>query len=99
MDINIESLEYLLSFTEDEIEHLIYNVLENSKDDPHYSAVTANNMLVCYMEIMTSLGKELPYSNMESFFEYLLLSEEEYDNYKQQYDDEKIIYVGRFFPL
>ena len=98
MDINKEKLEYLLSFIFYDIEQLIYEVLDNSKDDPHSSAVTANNMLVCYIEVMNSLGNELPYSNMKSFFTYLLLTEKDYDNYKQQYDDEKKIYVGRVFP-
>ena len=99
MDINMENLEYLLSFTESDIEQLVYNVLDNSKDDPHYSAVTTNNRLVCYIEVMNSLGMELPYSNMKLFFEYLLLTKEDYDNYKKQYDDEKKIYIGRIFPF
>ena len=99
MDINIEKLEYLLSFSESDIEQLVYDVLDNSKDDPHYSAVTANNRLVCYIEVMNSLGTELPYSNMKSFFEHLLLTKEDYDNYKRQYDEEKKIYIGRIFPF
>ena len=97
MDIDIEKLEYLLDFTVYDTEQLIYEVLGNSKEDPHYSAVTANNRLICYIDIMKSLKKELPYSDMKSFFEYNQFTEDDYLNFKKQYDEEKEIYVGKIY--
>ena len=32
------------------------NVLVNDKDDPHYSAVIANNILKCYVDVMIQSG-------------------------------------------
>lgn len=61
MNLDIEKLKYLLNTTEREIGRLIDNVLSDSQEDPHYSAVYASNQIKCYIQIMNELGEKLPY--------------------------------------
>ena len=56
MAIDYEKLKYMLRIHSIDIELLIENVIEDSDDDPHYSAVTATNLVKCYIEIMEELG-------------------------------------------
>ena len=95
MNTNKEKLLYLLGFIESDIEDLIYKVLNDSKTDPHYSAVTATNMLKCYVEVMNDLGEKLPYSNMQEFFVSDFFTEEEYRAFEESREKESKYYIGK----
>ena len=89
--------KYLMYYMEDYIIKLVYNVLDNSKDDPHYSAVTATNLIKCYVKVANDKGVQLPYKTVEEFFRYFDLSLEEYEHFERQRKEELAIYVGEVF--
>lgn len=89
-----EKLMYLLKFMDYNIDDLVYNVVNDSKDDPHYSAVTASNLLKCYIEVMDYLGEELPYRDMRSYFEYNRFDIKDFENFEKSRLNETTYYNG-----
>lgn len=94
MVIDCEKLRFMLNSMRYDIEILIENVLQDSEDDPHYSAVTANSLVKCYIEIMEQLGDELPFSNVEEFIRNLGYSEDEYLIFEKKRMKEAVYYRG-----
>ena len=94
MDINEEKLKYLLHFMYDYIDRFVYDVLSDSETDPHYSAVSATNLIKCYIEIMTELGEKLPYSNVEEYFDFNAYTKEEYEIFETHRNKESKYYQG-----
>ena len=67
MAINQEKKQYILRHLDHYIDELVWNVLGNDPEDPHYSAVTATNCIKCYIELCGELGENPPYSNVEGY--------------------------------
>ncbi len=85
-------------------EHLSYyidscfdNVLTDSETDPEYSAVTACNLLKCYIDVMKYYGFKCPYENLESYFDYHGLGKVELLKFNQSRKKETNYYVGTIF--
>lgn len=94
MAINYEKLKYMLHFQRCDIELLIENVIEDSLEDPHYSAVTATNLVKCYIEIMQELGEKLPYTDVEGFMKAIGFSTEDYLLFEKKRSQESKYYLG-----
>ena len=94
MDIDYEKLKYMLHIQYFDIELLIENVIEDSDEDPHYSAVSTTNLVKCYIEIMTGLGEKLPYSDVEGFMKKMGCSHEEYLLFEKKRKKESEYYRG-----
>lgn len=92
-----KQLIYLLEYTEHYIENLVYDVLHDSTSDPHYSAVTASNLIKTYIEMMNELKQELPFYDIKSFFEFNLFTPEEYELFLRKYESELSYYVGEVY--
>ena len=60
MAINQEKKQYILRHLDHYIDELVWNVLGNDPEDPHYSAVTATNCIKCYIELCGELGENPP---------------------------------------
>lgn len=98
MDFDTEKLEYLLNAVRDDLCcNFIYDVLNDSEEDPHYSAVTATNRIKCYIDVMNSIGKELPYNDVKGFFNYYSFTEEEYQKFESSRKKESEYYTGKQF--
>ncbi len=96
MDSNTyEKLLYLLNHMDGFIEQLVYDVLTDSQTDPHYSAVTATNLIKCYIQVMNRLNKEIPYTDIRSYFKYNLLTDDEYEFFEKSRRKESKYYVGK----
>lgn len=67
-----EKLLYLLNFLEDYIDQLVYKVMTDSQTDPHYSAVTATNLIKCNIQVMQQFNKKIPYTDVKGYFKYNL---------------------------
>lgn len=67
-----EKLLYLLNFMEDYIDQLVYKVMTDSQTDPHYSAVTATNLIKCNIQVMQQFNKKIPYTDVKGYFKYNL---------------------------
>ncbi len=73
MDSNTyEKLLYLLNHMDGFIEQLVYDVLTDSQTDPHYSAVTATNLIKCNIQVMQQFNKKIPYTDVKGYFKYNL---------------------------
>ena len=94
--INLEKdkLLYLFTFIEDYIEKNIYGVLNDSKVDPHFSAVTTTNIIKCYIDIQTQIGNKPPYIDVKSYFKHIGFSPEEFESFEKSRKNEAEYYCG-----
>lgn len=93
IDISVEKLVYLLDDVDYNICQLIYNILSDSPTDPHYSAVTASNLIKCYIQIMDELGGKT-YNDIEEYFQMKLFTKEEYQLFEASRKKESEYYRG-----
>lgn len=91
-----EKLLYLFNHLYCYTEDLLWKVLEDSEQDPHYSAVTTSNLIKCYIDVMSDMGKRLPYQNVEGYLDHCL-SEEEKALFKKKYETEIQYYIGEVY--
>ncbi len=85
--------EYLLYCIDD----LIDNVLDDSEEDPHYSAVTANNLIKCYVKVCSEWGMEVPFFNAETYFGWSNRTAAEYRRFEEKRVKEQMYYIGEIF--
>lgn len=98
MDYKIqEKIMYLLKFVDDYMEHSVYEVLQDSEEDPHYSAVTTTNIIKCYIDVMKHFNVELPYSNVREYFEDNLFTDEDYIQFEASRVKEEEYYIGKIY--
>lgn len=93
-DINTLIRRYLIYF-EDYIVDFIEDVLKDSRDDPEWSAVAANNLIVCYIDIGKQVGLKIPYDDVEGFFEYNQFDKENYLIFDYLQTRESTYYRGK----
>ena len=79
---------------EDWICQEIDNVLKDSPIDPHHSAITASNLIKCYIEISEQLGKKLPYHDVQSFFARNAYTGSEWESFEKRIEIESRYYRG-----
>ncbi len=91
-----EQLSYLLYHADFYIENLLWQVLTDSEQDPHYSAVTTSNLIKCYIDVMSDMGKPLPYQNVEEYLAHLL-SEEEKNLFQSKFNSESQYYRDKIY--
>lgn len=92
-----EQLLYLLKFIDYDIGNLVREVLDDDEKDPDYSAVTAINMLTCYMNVMRYLDEELPYADVKEYFSYSWLKKGEYRRFMKSAEKEAAYYRDEIF--
>lgn len=93
-----EKVEYLMhTAVYDEILQLVDNVLSDSEADPEFSAVTANNQIKIYIDIMKELGKPCPYDDVKGYFKFEAYTEEEYQIFENKRIKESSYYIGKQF--
>lgn len=72
-----EKLNYLLDYIDYTIEQSIYDVLSDSEDDPHYSAVTTHNLIKCYLDVTHEYGQNKQICTPEDYLRAKCFSPEE----------------------
>lgn len=92
--INKKVLDNILNAFDYSIERYLYDVLEDSEEDPEFSAVTAQNRIMWYIEIKRNLGESLPYDNVKGYFKENSFEEAEYDLFEKKRLKEAEYYVG-----
>lgn len=90
-----EALEYLLDAVVWNLSDLIEEVIYDSEEDPHYSAVTANNLLICNIIVRRLIGRPPPYNNMKEYFNSSHYSQRDYKIFEKKWTAEKPIYLGK----
>ena len=89
-----KKLLYLLRFMDCFIEQSIYDVLLDSVEDPHYSAVTTSNLIKCYLDVMRDLGEEIDACSLTDYMIDKCFSPEEIDTFFKKQKCESDYYVG-----
>lgn len=72
----------------------IYEVLNDSDNDPEYSAVYVNNIINCLIDISKEIGEQLPYNDVKGFMLYNDFSQEEYELFESKRRKESVYYIG-----
>lgn len=93
--ISQEAILYLMRFVDNHIEESICNVLEDSLEDPQYSAVTTANMILCYISVMRELQKDIPYTDIKGYFLHNQFSNDEWEKFENCRLKESPYYVGK----
>lgn len=97
MEFSREQLVYLLSHMESHIEKSVYDVLGDSVTEPQFSAVTVANLIKCYIQVMKDQGVELPYSDLQTYFQWNMIDERDYHAFMEKYDKERDYYIGAIY--
>ena len=93
-----KEMTYLLHYTLGSIVELLDEVLEDSEDDPQYSAVTLCNLIYCYnMTISVLEGDDAPKSICDFFLEHNY-TREDYEIVEKKRITESSYYRGIQFP-
>ncbi len=95
--MNKEQILYVLKDINCNLPVYIENVLNDSKEDPQYSAVYVNNLIKCYIELMTDLHEKLPYTDVESFLLFNGFDETEYKLFESSRQSESSYYIDTQF--
>lgn len=90
-----DELEYLLQHIGYYIGDLVDCVLEDSFEDPEYSAVTANNLIICFLRVQKMLGCLNSISTVKEYFLCSNYSEVDYQEFERRRNIEKAYYVGK----
>jgi len=92
MDMDKKSIIYILEFFKTQVDRLIKQVLLDSEDDPNYSAVTANNCIKSYMEVMRGLSMKDTCKNVKDYFLINQFTLEEYLMFERKRKIESVYY-------
>ena len=90
-----EKLLYLLSFLDAQIDLAISEVLADSEDNPEFSAVTAKNLIICYIEVMQGIGEPVPFTNVEEYMSISCYTQEEILLFQEKARKESVYYIGK----
>jgi len=90
-----EKLTYLLDNLEYRISMDIYDVLDDSDEDPQYSAVTTANLIKCYIDVKQSLGQPPAYSTVEEFLYDNCFTPEDVELFEKKRSVEAAYYIGK----
>ena len=92
-----DKLLYLLRHYKYDIDLLVDYVLNDSNDDPDYSAVTTSNLITCYIQVMNELNQKVPYTTVKDYIINLGYSEEDYNLFDKKKQIESKYYIGEQF--
>lgn len=88
-----DKTEYLLNFLDYSIGQYIDDVMEDSKEDPEFSAVTLNNLILCYIHFLNKIEKD-SVQTVREMFELHGYAEYEFLNFEEKRKKEAEYYNG-----
>jgi len=92
-----EKLRFILRKVGCDISIYIDNVLNDSTEDPHYSAVWTSNMIKCYIALTAELGEDLPFHDVKSCILFEGFSIKDYDAFERSRKKESEYYRDKQF--
>lgn len=96
-NVNMEKLSYLLDYLEDCIASAVCDVLQDSGEDPQFSAVTVSNLIKCYMDIKYSIGQQTCFTSVEEYLQYNCFTTAEIQAFEEKRAREETYYMGKQF--
>lgn len=95
---NLEKLKYILTYTGYYIDQLIDNVMNDSEEDPEYSAVTLNNLIICFIYCQKKLDPAFPICTVRDYFlSTAFYAETDYMSFEEKRKKESAYYIGEQF--
>lgn len=80
----LEKYEYLENFIIWYIQELVFNVLNDSENEPEFSAVTANNLIKCHIDVSKKLKKSMPYDDVKGFFTWCNFTQNDFQLFEEK---------------
>ncbi len=84
LNIDEEKLKYLFEFMDEYIDIAIDKVIDDTEPDSRLSAVDVSNMIKCLINIEKQMYKELPYNDVQSYFQFNAYTKEEYELFEKR---------------
>lgn len=94
---NENELKYLLNYMDYVIENYVFDVLNDNKEKPEYSAVTCVNLIKCYDKVMSELDEKYCHKDLKSYLSEIRLTDEEIETFLDSYNKESEYYIGKIF--
>lgn len=95
---NLEALEYLLQHIEYYVSRFMDDVMEDSEEDPEYSAVTLNNLILCVIRLQKMLDDTYPIQTVREYFlETHFYTEKDFERFEENRKKESLYYIGKQF--
>ena len=91
------ALLYILHHFDFWLDELITKVINDSDDDPQFSAVTTTNCIKCFIEVMHGLKQLTDCSNVQDYILQAGFSESEYETFEKKRYNESQYYLGEQF--
>jgi hypothetical protein len=92
-----EMLDYILRDIDFSLQTDIQNVIDDSLEDPHHSAVYTSNLIKCYISVMNQIDYELPYNDVKGYILGSGYDEKDYDVFETSRIKESSYYIGQQF--
>ena len=74
------------------------DVMNDSEEDPEYSAVTLNNLIICYIRCQKALDASFPiYTVRDYFLSTAFYTEADYISFEEKRKKERAYYIGEQF--
>lgn len=83
-DADLRACRYLVSYAEYCIINLLDNVMDDSEEDPEYSAVTVNNLIICLIKANELLRNECSISVKDYIITDANYSECDYEKFERK---------------
>lgn len=94
---NREAIFYMLDWLDYQVENLVWAVLNDSETAPEFSAVTANNRIICFIAVALDNGLPIKYRSTEQYFRQKQFPEECYYKFKTRIEQEEPYYSGKIW--
>lgn len=88
-----DKTEYLLNFLDYSIGKYIDDIMEDSQEDPEFSAVTLNNLILCYIHFLNRIEKD-SVQTVREVFELHGYTEDEFLSFEKKRIKEAEYYNG-----
>lgn len=90
-----ELLLYLLYHLDSFIEEEACRVLNDSIEDPQYSAVTLCNLIKCLLDVKQALGLQEEYHDVDEYLRFQCFTDEEIQIFESKRLHESEYYIGK----
>lgn len=94
LEMNKRKEQYLLNMIAEDMKNDVHLVLNDSKEDPQYSAVITYNVIRCYIDVMEDHGELLPYHTVSEYIRYLYGDDTTYEQFKELKNKESAYFIG-----
>jgi len=97
MNYNIEEFDVVNKFMLYSLDCYIDEVLGDSDDEPEFSAVTLNNIVICYIRLLRKLNTKDVFLSVKDFFIMRGYDESDYLIFKKKLYIESKYYIGKMY--